>query len=165
MDSTFFSAACYLGACYAAGGKDRDAAGAWQTSLITESNAPFVYTLLGDALLRLKDMDQAIDVLTEARTLWPTDDEVTMRLGTALVMANKPVEALRVLEPYLTAHPSDHERLFLALRALYEARSAGRAIGTAETDRTLFVRYADAYAAAKGPQQALVSQWRKYVEK
>ena len=36
-------------------------------SLITESNAPFVYTLLGDALLRLRDMDQAIDVLTEAR--------------------------------------------------------------------------------------------------
>src|SRR5262249_45619368 len=51
-DSEFYSAAFYLGACYAAGGKDRDAAGAWQMSLITESNAPFVYTLLGDALLR-----------------------------------------------------------------------------------------------------------------
>ena len=94
MDSEFFSAAFYLGACYAAGGKDREAAGAWQTSLITESNAPFVYTLLGDALLRLRDMDQAIDVLTEARTLWPADDEVTIRLGTALVMANKPAEAM-----------------------------------------------------------------------
>jgi tetratricopeptide (TPR) repeat protein len=165
MDSEFFSAAFYLGACYAAGGKDRDAAGAWQTSLITESNAPFVYTLLGDALLRLRDMDQAIDVLTEARTLWPADDEVTIRLATALVMANKPADALKVLEPYLATHPADHERLFLALRALYEARSAGRAIGTPDSDRALFVRYADAYEAAKGPQQALVGQWRKYVEK
>src|SRR4029077_16458622 len=115
MDPEFFSAAFYLGACYAAGGKDRDAAGAWQTSLITESNAPFVYTLLGDALLRLRDMDQAIDVLTEARTLWPADDQVALRLGTALVMANKPADAMKVLEPYLQAHPADQERLFLAL--------------------------------------------------
>jgi len=165
MDSEFYSAAFYLGACYAAGGKDREAAGAWQTSLITESNASFVYTLLGDALLRLRDMDQAIDVLTEARTLWPNDDQVTLRLGTALVMANKPAEAMKVLDPYLTAHPADTDRLYLALRALYEARSSGRTLTSAEADRALFVRYADAYAAAKGPQLALVEQWRKVIEK
>jgi VWFA-related protein len=165
MDSEFYSAAFYLGACYAAGGRDREAAGAWQTSLITESNAPFVYTLLGDALLRMRDMDQAIDVLTEARTLWPADDQVTLRLGTALVMANKPADAIKVLEPYLAAHPDDHERLFLALRALYEARSSGRPLATAEADRAMFNRYAEAYAAAKGPQQALVDQWRKVIQK
>ena len=133
LDSEFFSAAFYLGACYAAGGRDRDAAGAWQTSLITESNAPFVYTLLGDALLRLRDADQAIDILTEARALWPADDEVTIRLATALVMANKPAEGLTLLEPYLATHPADHERLFLALRAIYEARSGGKAVGTPES--------------------------------
>ena len=165
MDSEFYSAAFYLGACYAAGGKDREAAGAWQTSLITESNAPFVYTLLGDALLRLRDMDQAIDVLTEARTLWPNDDQVTLRLGTALVLANKPAEAMKVLDPYLTGHPADTDRLYLALRALYEARSSGRTLTSADADRALFVRYADAYAAAKGPQLALVEQWRKVIEK
>ena len=165
MDSEFYSAAFYLGACYAAGGKDREAAGAWQTSLITESNASFVYTLLGDALLRLRDMDQAIDVLTEARTLWPNDDQVTLRLGTALVLANKPAEAMKVLDPYLTGHPADTDRLYLALRALYEARSSGRTLTSADADRALFVRYADAYAAAKGPQLALVEQWRKVIEK
>ena len=109
--------------------QDREAAGAWQTSLITESNAPFVYTLLGDALLRMRSIDQAIDILTEARTLWPADDQVSLRLGTALMMANRSAEALKVLEPYLAAHPADHERLFLALRALYEARSARARIG------------------------------------
>ena len=70
------------------------------------------------------DIDQAIDILTEARTLWPADDQVGLRLGTALMMANRSAEALKVLEPYLAAHPADHERLLLALRALYEARSA-----------------------------------------
>jgi VWFA-related protein len=164
LDPEFYSAAFYLGACYAAGGKDRDAAGAWQTSLITESNAPFVYTLLADALLRLRDMDQALDVLTEARTLWPADDNVTVRLGTALVLANKSADAVKVLQPYLDAHPADQEVLFVALRALYEARAAGRTIETIEVDTRRFTKYADAYAAAKGSQQALVNQWRKYID-
>lgn len=165
LDSEFLPAAFYLGACYAAGGRDREAAGAWQTSLITEASAPFVYTLLADALLRLRDMDQAIDILAEARTLWPANDDVALRLGTAFIMSNKPAEGLRILDAYLAAHPADHERLLLALRALYEARSAGRTIGTAESDKALFARYAAAYAAANGPQQALVEQWRKYIEK
>jgi len=165
MDSEFYSAVFYLGACYAAGGRDRDAAGAWQTSLITESNAPFVYTLLGDALLRLRDMDHAVDVLTEAQGLWPADDQVTLRLGTALAMGGKSAEALKILEPYLETHPADHERLFLALRALYEARSAGRFLTSPEADRALFMRYADAYATARGPQLPMVEKWRKVVEK
>ena len=165
MDSEFYAAAFYLGACYAAGGQDREAAGAWQTSLITESNASFIYTLLGDALLRMRSIDQAIDILTEARTLWPADEQVSLRLATALMMANRSAESLKVLEPYLAAHPDDHERLFLALRALYEARSAGRVLGTADSDRALFIRYANAYALARGPQQALVDQWRKVIEK
>ena len=164
LDPEFYSAAFYLGACYAAGGKDRDAAGAWQMSLITESNAPFVYTLLGDALLRLRDMDQALDVLTEARTLWPADNDVTVRLGTALVLANKSADAVKVLQPYLDAHPTDQEVLFVALRALYEARAAGRAVETLEADKARFTKYANAYAAARGSQQALVDQWRKYIE-
>jgi hypothetical protein len=165
IDSEFFPAAFYLGACYAAGGHDREAAGAWQTSLITEGDAPFVYTLLGDAFLRLHEEDQAIDILKEASTLWPGRAEVQMRLGTAYAQANRPVEAIQTLDPYLTEHPQDQERLFVALRAIYEARSVGKAIGTAEEDRQRFDRYATAYAKAGGTQQALVDQWRKFISK
>lgn len=55
--------------------------------------------------------------------------------------------------------------ILLVLRAIYEARSAGRPIATVEADRALFIRYADAYKAANGPQQPLVAEWRKYVDK
>lgn len=164
LDSEFLPAAFYLGACYAASGRDKEAAGAWQTSLITEANAPFVYTLLADALLRLRDTDQALDVLTEARTLWPADDGVTARLGAAMALAKKPADALKVLQPYLEAHPADHDVLLVALRALHDARAAGRAVETEQADRARFAKYADAYSAAKGPQQALVDQWRKSFE-
>jgi hypothetical protein len=80
-------------------------------------------------------------------------------------MGNKPADAVKVLQPYLASHPADHERLLLVLRALYEARSSGKAITTTVEDTALFLRYADAYAAAKGPQQALVDQWRKFMQK
>lgn len=165
VDSQFYSAAFYLGATQAANGNDRDAASVWQRSLITDPSAPFVYTLLADAFMRLRDIDRALDVLTEAQALWPTDDQVTGRFAAALVTANKPAEALKVLNPYLATHPADHERLLLALRGLYEARSAGRTITSPEADRALFLKYADAYTAARGPQQALVDQWRRLIER
>ena len=164
-DSQFYSAAFYLGATHAATGNDREASSVWQRSLITDPSAPFVYTLLADAFMRLKDIDRALDVLTEAQALWPADDQVTGRFASALVTANKPAEALKVLDPYLAAHPADHERLLLALRALYEARSAGRTMTNPEADRALFLKYADAYTAAHGPEQALVDQWRRYIER
>ena len=44
---------------------------------------------------------------------------------------------------------------------LYEARAAGKPIRSTDEDRALFSRWAAAYAAAKGPQQALVEQWQK----
>ena len=57
------------------------------------------------------------------------------------------------------------ERLLIALKAIYEARSTGQAIWTAAEDRQHFERYAAAYAAAGGPQQALVEQWKKFIVK
>jgi VWFA-related protein len=165
IESDFFPATFYLGACYAAGGNDRDAAGAWQTSLITEGEAPFIYTLLGDAFLRLRELDAALDILREASTLWPGNEQVQLRLGTAYAQAAKPVEAVRALDSYLAQHPEDQERLFIALKSIYDARSAGQSIGTVQEDRQRFERYATAYAAAAGPQMALVEQWRKFVNR
>jgi VWFA-related protein len=165
IDSEFFPAAFYLGSCYAAGGRDREAAGAWQTSLVAEGDAPFVYTVLGDALLRLRDADKAVDILKEAAGSWPESDEVRLRLGTAYAMAGSGADALNTLEPYLARHPDDHERLFVALRVLYEARAARRQIRSGEEDRALFLKYADAYDAASGPQRAIVDQWKKFMSR
>jgi hypothetical protein len=165
IESDFFPAAFYLGACYAAGGHDRDAAGAWQTSLITESEAPFIYTLLGDAFLRLKEYDAAIDILKEASSLWPGSDQVQPRLGVAYADAGRPVDAVLTLDPYLAQHAGDQDRLFVALKAIYDARSAGQSITTAAEDRARFERYAAAYAAAGGTQTALVEQWRRFLGK
>ncbi len=74
-------------------------------------------------------------------------------------------EALKVLDPYLARNPSDHERYFVALRAMYDARTAGISIKSPPEDAALFERYAAAYKSAGGPQVALVEQWRKFMSK
>lgn len=165
LDSEFFPAAFYLGSCYAAGGRDDQAVGAWQLSLVTQSDAAFIFTLLGDALLRLREPAQALEVLNEAAAQWPNDEEVQVRLGAAYAMSGKRADALAKLEPYLAAHPQDHERHLIALRTLYEARAAGAPVRSAEEDRALFTRLAQAYAAAKGPQQPLIDVWQRTMAK
>ena len=164
LDSEFFPAAFYLGACYAAGGRDREAANAWKTSLVTESDAPFIYTLVADALLRTGDTSGAVEILKEAADQWPDDEQLDVRLGVAYVMAGRAADAVKTLDPYLSRHPEDHERLFVVLRGMYEARNAGVSIESPEKDRERFSRYAAAYAAASGPHQALVDRWRKFLE-
>jgi VWFA-related protein len=165
MDSEFFPAAFYLGSCYAAGGRDDQAVGAWQLSLVTQSDAAFIFTLLGDALLRLREADQAIEVLNEAAAQWPNDEEVQVRLGAAFAMSGKRAEALEKLEPYLATHPQDHERHFVALRTLFDAHAAKAPVRSRDEDRALFAKWAAAYAAAKGPHQPLVDQWQRGMSK
>jgi VWFA-related protein len=161
LDPEFFPAAFYLGACYAAGNKDQEAVAAWQMSLVTEREAPFIYTLLADALIRLKEANHAIVILNEAVAQWPDNDQVRLRMATALTMSGKPADGLAMLEQYLEKHPEDHAATLTALKTLYEARAAGKPVRSREEDKALFAKWAKAYAAAKGPQQTLVDLWQK----
>jgi VWFA-related protein len=163
IDSEFFPAIFYLGACYAAAGRDRDASAAWHTTLVSEDDAPFVYFLLADALLRQRSLDKALEILNEANTRWPDEPELQVRTAMASAMSGKSSDAVRLLDAYLARRPQDTERLFLALSLIYEAHAGGRSVGTPEEDRTRFDRYAAAYAANKGPQLALVEQWQKFI--
>ena len=165
VDAEFFPAIFYLGACYAANGRDRDAAAAWQTSLLGESSVPLVYALLGDALLRQREIERAVELLREASKRWPGDADVQPRLATAFAMAGKSDEALEMLAVYLEGHPADTERLFVALRLLYEARASGSSARTLEEDAARFEEYAARYAAGGGPQTELVERWREFMKK
>lgn len=161
----FFPASFYLGAALAARGRDADAIRVWQTALITEANAPFVYTLLGDAMLRAKRTDDAIGLLREAVILWPDVDDVAMRLGTALAQGNHAADALKVLDPYLASHPTDQDRLMLAMRLIFDAASAGTPIESVNQDKARFARYFAAYETTGGAQLALAMSWKKVVER
>jgi len=163
ISSAFMPAIVYLGACYAVGGHDRDAAGAWESSLLAESHAEVVYRLLGDAFLRLGDGEQARDTLLEASLAWPDDEDLKKRLAAAYVITGQEKEALAALDPYLAHHPDDQRALFLAIGLMYVAHAEGRTVEGPAEDALRISRYQQLYAAIKGPQQPLVTQWARFV--
>jgi thioredoxin-like negative regulator of GroEL len=161
----FFPAAFYLGACYASGGQDREAATIWRTTLVTHPSAPWIYTVLADALLRSRETAQAVNLLRETVKLWPENDDVLMRLGTALSMAGQPEHAVKTLDGYLSRHLDDAERVLLVMRMLYEARILGRPLETADADRAKFLRYFAAYENINGARMDQAREWKKHFER
>jgi VWFA-related protein len=159
----FLPAAFYLGACYAAGGRDREAVGAWQTSLVTESESRIVYDVLADGWLRLNNGVQAESILREAMGRWPGDDSFVPRLAAALAIRQQRNDAMALLVPYLERRPDDAEALFLAMRLLYDAYAEGKTVRTGAEDADLAVKYAGFYRDAKGPNATLVDRWAAFV--
>jgi tetratricopeptide (TPR) repeat protein len=150
----FFPAALFLGACFAAVGRDQDAAGVWQLALGTEARPPIAYALAADARLRQGLPQSAIDILTPAYDRDPTQDELTRRLATAYALANRHAEALTVLDRYLVRRPTDQDMLFAAIVSQYEVVRGGRILSNVERDK--MQTYAAAY---RGPNQPLVDKY------
>jgi VWFA-related protein len=161
ISSEFLPAAFYLGACYAAGGREDEAAGAWHTSLVSETSSPIVYRLLGENLLRRGEADEAQEILVESLALWPEDEDLKHHLALAYAMTGRAPEALEALDARIAKHPEDHEAILLALSCLFDAHAAGQA--ATSLDKARAARYAALYAKSGGDKQALVALWAQAV--
>jgi VWFA-related protein len=157
----FYPAMVYLGACYAAGGNDKDAAGAWRTALIKEGDTVALHVLLTDALLREDRGDLALQALEGARARWPEDDDLTRRFAVAALIAGRSADGLDAIDELVTKGAEDEPSLALGLLALYDALVKGRAIQDASQDRARLIRLAEVYRAQGGPSLPLVNAWMK----
>jgi tetratricopeptide (TPR) repeat protein len=152
------SALVYAGACYAATGHDREAAGAWQTALIDDPAARPVYTLLVDALLRLGDHARAREVLARASSRWPSDAELARRQVIALAAAGDRDAARARLDQLVEAAPDDGAVACLGFQL--DAPARGAAAANPERLRAL----ARACAAAPGEALApIAAAWLRAV--
>jgi VWFA-related protein len=157
--SDFLGAAFYLGAVHAALGRDVDAVGAWQMSLLGDANTE-VYPHLVDALLRVGDAQGALEMIAEAPDAWPSDEARLRRVVTAQAMLGQFTPALETLPALLQKQPDDVDLLFIAVQVLYKQHGE-RALSPGERQR--FDEYTARYIAAGGAEKALVETWRKYV--
>ena len=137
--------------------------GAWQTALVTEGDARIVYDVLADALLRLEDAEQTIQVLGEAQARWPDDDGFLPRQAVAEAMLGRRADAVATLTRYLDKHRTDTEAAALAIRLIYESRVAGQAITSPETDRETAATFGEWYHGAGGQNRALVDRWLAFI--
>jgi VWFA-related protein len=155
----FFPAMVYLGACYAAAGKDREAAGAWRTALIKEGDATALHVLLAEAQLRQGRPDLALQTLDAARERWPADEALKRPFVLAALSAGEHADGLEALDELVAARAEDEPLLEVALLVLYEAFVAGDPIEGVEQDRARMARLAEAYRARGGQSLALVETW------
>jgi VWFA-related protein len=156
-------ASFYLGACYAAAGKDKEAVSAWERARKAQLQLPAMQLVLAEGWLRLGQPAQALEPLGEAHGRQPENDSIRRSLAILQSQAGLHEEAYRTIVPFLEKNASDTDALLVALHALYQVRVEGRTIGSAEEDKARAATYSRAYAAAKGPQAALVEKWADFL--
>ena len=159
--SDFLGAAFYLGATHALSGRDRDAIGAWQMALLSE-NPGAVYPALVDALLRIGDGRQALEVLEEAPSAWEDDNARLRREAIALAMVGDFSGALPKLKDQLdNTRNDDQPLLFVALQVLFKMHQQDKSLSPDNLQR--FRTYVERHQKLGGPDRALVETWRRAV--
>ncbi len=164
-DSENAAVLAYLAAVFAAAGRDDQATGAWQTSLIDGSDFPEIYEWLTDALMRERRMAEARSVLEEAMAKWPGDLRFVRPMALIAATFGQGQLAVQLLARHLEAHPDEVESLQLGVEWVYHLKLARTAARTPADDVKLARTWADAYIKAKGPQQPLVRRWMEFLEK
>ena len=158
-------ASFFLGACYAAAGRDKEAVAAWERARAANLPLPALQLVIADAWLRLGRPADALEPLRLALERRPQDDDIRRNLAIAQSHLGLHEQAYPTIVPFLERHPRDTDALMIALHALYQIHVEGKTIGSAEEDRTRAATYARAYAAANGPQAALVEKWAEFLAK
>ena len=162
IEPDFAPASLYLGACYAIGGRDEQAATAWRRAMLAPEMSPAVRHLLADALVRTGAFPEAQALLHEGLEAHPADDTLTLRLAIIHALQLEFADATDAIAPYLERHPDDDTALLLALVALFSGDVDGSApLDDASLDRMR--QYADTYVAARGAHASLVLDWVRYV--
>jgi VWFA-related protein len=159
--SDFLGAAFYLGATHAVSGRDKEAIGAWEMALLSE-NPGAVYPVLVDALLRTGDGRKALDILEEAPSAWPNDDERLKREAIALAMLGDFSGALPKLKDQLdNTRNDDQPMLFVAIQVLYRMHQQDKSLSPDNLQR--FRSYVERHQKLGGPDRAIVETWRRAV--
>jgi hypothetical protein len=151
----------YLGACYAAGSKDKEAAAAWQTALLRERDTPAVAALAIDAWLRAERPAPALALLKQARVRWPSDQTFVRQHAQAALADGRTREGLEIVEGI--AEPGE-PLLFVALATLYHDVRAKKTVWDAARDRQNMRTLRERYAKTGGDSLALIDAWVAEVE-
>jgi VWFA-related protein len=148
----------YLGACYAAGARDREAAGAWQTALARERTMPMLSLLAIEAWLRAGRPAAAQALAADARTRWPADATFVRLNAQAALAAGHRDEGLALVSQL---PDPDAPMLLMAMAVLYEAARDQAPVWDVARDEAAMLKFRDAYARVNGPSMALVDAWTR----
>jgi tetratricopeptide (TPR) repeat protein len=162
LEPNFAPASFYLGACYAAVGRDSEAVTQWRRTLLASKTTSIEHGTLADALFRMRESNQALVFLRKALTIWPKDDALIKKLAIAHALELNYDESLAIIEPYVERNPTDHVALLLALINMFSNHVSDN---EPPNDQSLerMRAYAITYATTQGPHLELVRDWIQFV--
>ena len=128
-------ASFYLGACYAAAGRDKEAVAAWERARAANLQLPALQLVIADAWLRLGQPADALEPLRQALERQPQDDDIRRNLAIAQAHLGLHELAYPTIVPFLDRNPKDADALLIALHALYQIHVEGKTIGSPEEDK------------------------------
>ena len=106
--------------------------------------------LFADARFRDQQPGSVIAILKPAYDRSPADDAIAHRLATAYLLTEEYMDAIPVIDAYLSRNASSQEMLFAAVFAQYQVSSRDRVpLSTADLDK--LARYVRAYRGAEAP--------------
>ena len=155
----FVGVAFFMGAAHAAAGRDREAAGAWQMSLLSREAEP-AYPFLVDALLRVGDGQRALDVIQRSPDAWKTSTSAREREILAEAVAGRFAQALPKIQALIASRPGDLDLLFVGIQMLYRQHLQEPLSGA---PLTLFDAWTRQYQQAAGSDRPSIAPWRSYV--
>jgi hypothetical protein len=157
----FSPAMVYLGACYAAGTKNKEAASAWQTALLRERASPTLTALAIDAWMRAERPAAALTLLKSARVRWPDNPIFPRQQAQATLADGRTREGIELV----MAMPEPGESLlFFSLGTLYHAILEKKPVWDPERDRKTMRELRESYAKASGASLPLVDAWLGEIE-
>ena len=156
-------ASFYLGVCYASAGKDREALANWERAKAAQLSLPVVPLVIAEAYLRMGQPAQAVTPLNEELARQPQNDTLRKNLAVAQSTLGQHEQAYTTITPYLDRNPKDADALMVALQAIYQVHAEGKSIESGDQDKVKAAQYAKSYAAAGGPNTALVDKWLEFL--
>ncbi len=158
-------ASFYLGVCYAAAGRDKEAVSSWERARAAQLQLPALQTVLADGWLRLGRPADALEPLREALSREPQNDNVRRNLAIAQSHLGLHEQAYPTIVPFLEKNPSDVDGSGCAARAVSGARRReDDRIGEPRTRPRRLSTRARMWLA-KGPHAALVEKWAEFLQK
>jgi hypothetical protein len=156
----------WMGASWAADGKDEDALQAWDAARKAQWPETLIALPSAEALVRLNRMEDAGKAARQA--LDPQepqlgDVELRQIVAASDIAAERYDSAIEVLRAVLSARPDDTDAQWLMVHALFASALKGQGAGTTAQGKAEWQELAARYVAAGGRHRAIVDEWRAYL--
>ncbi len=153
----------WLGACWAAEGRDEEALASWEMARAAGWPEALLALPSAEAMVRLNRLEEAGTLARRASDGQVGRTDLLQIAAAADIAAGRYESAAGLLRPLLSSNPDDGDTQFLLLHALFGSAVKSASPGATPEAQAEWQEIAAQYVAAGGRHRAVVEEWRAYL--